>query len=194
VSNAADFDRVWRGYSWETPSIDDIRIAPFHVLASEDAVHVRTPHTTHMEWISRMVGNDPIIAQTEWHVVDLSEQAETDAVTRRWIEATSGGAEGIVVKPLDFTVPKGREIVQPALKVRGKDYLRIIYGVDYDLPENLERLRVRAVKSKRARAIREYALGVEALERLVRREPLRRVHECVAAIIAMEADPADPRL
>lgn len=194
VENAAAFDRVWRGYSWETPSLDDIRIAPFHVLASEGAVHVHTAHTTHMEWIDTMIGSDPIIAPTDCRVVDLNDIDQTNAVTDRWIADTSAGAEGIVVKPLAFTVRNGRDVVQPALKVRGRDYLRIIYGVDYTLPENLERLRERAVKAKRARAIREYALGVEALERLVRREPLRRVHECVAAIIALETDPSDPRL
>ena len=193
-ANAASFDATWRGYSWETPSLDDVRIAPFHVLASEGHVHVDKPHTVHMEWIGKMLGTDGLLAPTEWHVVDLSSQEETDAVTARWIEDTSGGAEGIVVKPLAFTVVNGRDLVQPALKVRGKDYLRIIYGVDYDMPENLDRLRERAIKSKRMRAVREYALGVEALERLVRREPLRRVHECVAAIIGLEADLSDPRL
>lgn len=194
LQNAEAFDRVWRGYSWETPSLDDIRIAPFHVLASEGQVHVDKPHSTHMEWIASMVGKDALIAPTEWHVVDLSDDAATSAVTQRWIEATSNGAEGVVVKPLGFTVQNGRDLVQPALKVRGKDYLRIIYGVDYDLPQNIERLRERAVKGKRLRAVREYALGVEALERLVRKEPLRKVHECVAAIMGLEADLSDPRL
>ncbi len=194
-SNAVAFDTVWRGYSWETPRLDDIKIAPFHVLASDGAVHAYKPHTTHMEWIEHMLGSgDGLIAPTDWQVVDVNDAEAVEAVTRRWIAATSEGAEGIVVKPLDFTVVRGREIVQPALKVRGKDYLRIIYSVDYDVPENLERLRERAIRSKRSRAVREYALGIEALERLVRREPLRRVHECVAAILGMEVDPSDPRL
>jgi protein phosphatase len=100
-----------------------------------------------------------------------------------------------VVKPLDFIArdPKGR-LIQPALKVRGKEYLRIIYGPEYDAPEHLSRLRARAVGAKRSLAIREFALGLEALERFVHREPLRRVHECVFGVLALESEPIDPRL
>jgi protein phosphatase len=100
----------------------------------------------------------------------------------------------MVVKPLDFIVRGPRGLAQPAVKCRGREYLRIIYGPDYDLPENLERLRKRSVATKRSLALREFALGVEALERFVRKEPLRRVHECVFGVLAMETEPVDPRL
>ncbi|MCS4089376.1 polynucleotide kinase-phosphatase [Rhizobium sp. BK176] len=193
-SNAEAFDRVWRGYSWATPSVDDLRIAPFHVLASEGRVHSRELHSTHMRWIDMVLGKDAIMAKTDFTKVSLTEPKALDAVIDKWLHDTGNGAEGIVVKPHSFTVMGEREMIQPALKVRGRDYLRIIYGVDYDLPENLSRLRERATKSKRARAIKEHALGVEALDRLVRGEPLRRIHECVAAIIGLESDPSDPRL
>ena len=192
--NAARFDKVWRGYSWETPTIDEVRIAPFHVLASEGRVHSNERHSVHMKWIDMLVGRDPIFAATDFTEVSLHSPAALDAVVDKWMDDTARGAEGIVVKPSVFSVMGERGLVQPALKVRGIDYLRIIYGVDYDMPENLERLRERATKSKRARAVREHALGVEALDRLVAREPLRRVHECVAAILGLESDPSDPRL
>lgn len=194
LDNAQAFDKVWRGYSWETPTIDELRVAPFHVLASEGRVHSRERHSTHMRWIDMIVGRDAIMAKTDFTEVSLSDPKALDAVTDKWLHDTGKGAEGIVVKPHSFTVMGEREMIQPALKVRGRDYLRIIYGVDYDLPDNLVRLRERATKSKRARAMREHALGVEALDRLVRREPLRRIHECVAAIIGLESDPSDPRL
>jgi protein phosphatase len=84
--------------------------------------------------------------------------------------------------------------VQPGLKVRGREYLRIIYGPDYTRPENLDRLRDRNLGRKRGLALREYALGVEALERTARGEPLWRVHECVFAVLALESEPVDPRL
>ena len=119
-----------------------------------------------------------------------SEQA---AVTW-WQELTERGGEGMVVKPLDFVARGRRGIVQPALKSRGPEYLRLIYGPEYTVPENLERLRQRGVSAKRSLAIREFALGVEALERFVRREPLRRVHECVFGVLALESEPVDPRL
>ena len=43
-------------------------------------------------------------------------------------------------------------------------------------------------------AAREFALGIEALERFVRKETLRRVHECVFGVLALESEPIDPRL
>ena len=100
----------------------------------------------------------------------------------------------MVVKPFGFTAIHENRLVQPALKVRGPEYLRIIYGPDYLLPENLSRLRNRGLARKRSLAAREYALGIEALERFVAREPLRRVHECVFGVLAMESEPVDPRL
>jgi protein phosphatase len=107
---------------------------------------------------------------------------------------TETGGEGMVVKPLDFVVHGRRGLLQPALKVRGREYLRIIYGPEYTAPEQLDRLRRRSVKHKRSMAVREFAPGIEALERFVRREPLRRVHECVFGVLALESEPVDPRL
>jgi len=62
------------------------------------------------------------------------------------------------------------------------------------LPEHLSRLRVRGVGAKRGLATREFALGLEALERFVGHQPLRRVHECVFGVLALESEPVDPRL
>ena len=111
-----------------------------------------------------------------------------------WRELTARGGEGMVVKPFDFIVKGRRGIVQPAVKCRGPEYLRIIYGPEYSMPENLERLRSRGLGTKRSLALREFALGIEALERFVRDEPLRRVHECVFGVLALESEPVDPRL
>jgi protein phosphatase len=107
---------------------------------------------------------------------------------------TERGGEGIVVKPAEFIGRGSRGLIQPAVKCRGRDYLRIIYGPDYDAPHNLLRLRKRGLNGKRSLAIREFALGIEALERFVAREPLRRMHECVFGVLALESEPVDPRL
>jgi protein phosphatase len=96
----------------------------------------------------------------------------------------------MVVKPMSFTARSA----QPGLKCRGREYLRIIYGPEYDAPSQLDRLRSRSLGRKRSMASREFALGVEALERFTRREPLYRVHECVFAVLALESEPVDPRL
>ncbi len=87
-----------------------------------------------------------------------------------------------------------RKLLQPAVKCRGREYLRIIYGPEYTAPEHLEELRQRSVTLKRTLALREFALGIEALERFVDQQPLRRVHECVFGVLALESEPVDPRL
>ena len=113
---------------------------------------------------------------------------------RWWDELTGKGGEGMVVKPMDFIATGKRGMVQPAMKCRGPEYLRIIYGPEYTLPENIERLRNRGLSTKRSLALREFALGVEGLRRFVEEEPLYRVHECAFAVLALESEPVDPRL
>ena len=135
-----------------------------------------------------------ILFATPFKVVDLQDEANTSDAVAWWTEMTAQGREGMVVKPLNFIAEGKRGITQPAMKCRGAEYLRIIYGPEYLLPENLERLRSRNVGAKRSLASREFALGIEALERFVRKEPLRLTHECVFGVLALESEPIDPRL
>jgi protein phosphatase len=104
-----------------------------------------------------------------------------------------GGGEGMVVKPLANLSTGRRGLAQPGIKVRGRDYLRIIYGPDYTEPSQLARLRERHLGRKRSLALSEHALGLEVLERVARGEPLWRVHEAVFGVLALEAEPVDPR-
>jgi protein phosphatase len=182
-------------YCWPVASVADLRIAPFHVLATEGHVHADRDHLWHMTTLAELCAADgSLLLATPYREVDVTDEAsQADAVTW-WQKLTSKGGEGMVVKPLDFTVHGPRGLVQPAVKVRGREYLRIIYGPEYTAPENLTQLRRRAVGRKRALASREFALGIEALERFVRREPLYRVHECIFAVLALESEPVDPRL
>ena len=186
---------AYRHYCWEVASADDLRLAPFHVLATEGAAHVDRDHRWHMERAAELTGqDDPVLTPTAHRVVDLGDDAAVADAVAWWETLTEAGGEGMVVKPLGFVAHGRKGLVQPAVKCRGREYLRIIYGPEYTLPENLERLRQRNLKRKRSLALREFALGVEAVERFVRREPLRRVHECVFAVLAMESEPVDPRL
>ncbi|MCG8506537.1 MAG: polynucleotide kinase-phosphatase [Sphingomonadales bacterium] len=182
-------------YVWPAAGIEDIKIAPFHLLASEGAVHADKPHRWHMESLHRLCAADPgLLIKTDYHDVDLADAGAVAEATTWWEDMTSKGGEGMVVKPADFVARGKRGLIQPAVKCRGPEYLRIIYGPDYDAPENLERLRSRGLGKKRSLALREFALGLEALERFVRREPLRVVHECVFGVLALESEPVDPRL
>jgi protein phosphatase len=193
---AADlYVESYRRYCWTVHSLADLKLAPFHLLASEGAVHSNKDHVWHMETLARICQADPeLLLATPFRVVDLTQSADQESGIKWWEELTASGGEGMVVKPLQF-VTKGRKgLVQPAMKVRGKEYLRIIYGPEYTLPENMERLRSRGLGAKRSLALREFALGLEALERFVHQEPLRRVHECVFGVLALESEPVDPRL
>jgi protein phosphatase len=136
----------------------------------------------------------PVLFTTRHRVVNVTDPESEAAAIAWWEEVTAVGGEGMVVKPLPFVATGSRGLVQPAVKCRGREYLRIIYGPEYTLPENLARLRQRGLHAKRSLALREFALGVEALDRFVRRDPLRRVHECVFGVLALESEPVDPRL
>jgi protein phosphatase len=188
MANAAAFSAAYRRYCWPTDGLAGIRLAPFQVLASEGAAYHDRPHAWHLSIADRLVAADPeLITPTRRVFADPSDPAEA---VRWWEELTAAGGEGMVVKPAANHV-RG---VQPGLKVRGREYLRLIYGPDYTEPANFERLRDRNLGHKRSLALREYALGLEALERLAAGEPLWRIHECVFAILALESEPVDPRL
>lgn len=186
---------AYRRYCWPVKSLDDLRLAPFHLLASEGHVHVDKDHVWHMETLGRICQFDPqFLTATPWRKVDLADPSCEGDATAWWESLTDSGGEGMVVKPLSFVQKGRRDLAQPAVKCRGREYLRIIYGPEYTRAEHLERLRQRSLGGKRSLAVREFALGVEALERFVRQEPLRRVHECVFGVLALESEPVDPRL
>jgi protein phosphatase len=192
---AEKYIAAYRQYCWSVSSLDDLRLAPFHLLATEGAVHTKKDHIWHMETIARICGHDPkFLLATPHLLVDLVDNESQSRASTWWEEMTAAGGEGMVVKPLEFIATGVRGIVQPALKCRGREYLRIIYGPEYTAPENLNRLRARGLGAKRSLALRELALGIEGLERFVRLEPLRRAHECVFGVLALESEPVDPRL
>jgi len=187
--------RAYQQYCWSVHSLADLKLAPFHLLASEGAVHTTKDHPWHMETLAGICHSDPeLLLATPFRIVDLTDAASQQQGVQWWEELTAAGGEGMVVKPLEFMAKGQKGLAQPAVKVRGREYLRIIYGPEYTMPENLGRLKARGLGAKRSLALREFALGVEALERFVHHEPLRRVHECVFGVLALESEPVDPRL
>ncbi len=186
---------AYREYCWPVEGVDDLKIAPFHILATEGAAHGDKDHLWHMETIRRyIVGTDALFMPTEYMVVDVDDEQSVQRGVDWWLELTGAGGEGMVVKPCAYIARRGAELLQPAVKCRGREYLRIIYGAEYTLPEHMERLKKRGLNRKRQLALREFALGMESLERFVAKEPLHRVHECVFAVLAFESEPVDPRL
>ena len=191
----ARFVSAYRQYCWPVDSLDDLKLAPFHLLATEGGVHTHQNHVWHMRTLAMFCEHDPrLFVATNFKVVDVTVPDSEREGIAWWLELTGHGGEGMVVKPMEFVARGKKGLVQPAVKCRGPEYLRIIYGPDYDAEENLSRLRGRGLGAKRSLALREFALGIEALERFVRGEPLRRVHECVFGVLALESEPVDPRL
>jgi hypothetical protein len=148
-----------------------------------------------MEQIAKICSHDPaILLATPYKVVDLNDAASINEATEWWLTLTANGGEGMVVKPYHFIEKDKKGLIQPAIKIRGREYLRIIYGPEYTAPENMRRLKSRGLNAKRGLALREFLLGVEGLQRFTDKEPLRRVHQCVFGVLAMESEPVDPRL
>ena len=187
--------RAYREYCWNVKSVDDLKIAPFHILAVEGQVFSDKEHIWHMETIRKYcTGTDPIFIATDHIAVDVNDESSVQRGIAWWLSLTGNGGEGMVVKPEFFTAKYKGEVIQPAVKCRGREYLRIIYGPEYLIPENLKRLKSRSLTRKRSLALREFSLGMESLDRFVMGEPLYRVHECVFGVLALESEPVDPRL
>ncbi|MDE2481381.1 MAG: polynucleotide kinase-phosphatase [bacterium] len=207
VESDGSFDRItarraaaeryvaaYQRYVRPVDGVDDLRLAPFHLLATEGSVHTDKTHRWHMDELARICEYDAILTATPFREVELENEREVADAIAWWESLTSAGGEGMVVKPETFLARDKRGLVQPALKVRGREYLRMVYGPEYALPENMERLRERAVAGKRRLAMGEFTLGIEALHRFVEGKPLRSIHECAFGVLALESEPIDPRL
>lgn len=194
-SDMRNYVKAYREYCWTVGCADDYRIAPFHILACEGRVFSEEKHVWHMENIKKYItGVDPVFMATPYLCVDTGDGASVQAGVDWWLNLTENGGEGMVVKPEIFTAKQGVKLLQPAVKCRGREYLRIIYGAEYLQADHLERLKVRSLNRKRALALREFSLGMESLSRFVQGEPLYRVHECAFGVLALESEPVDPRL
>ncbi len=195
AANAELFVEAYRHYIQPVNTTLGIQIAPFQVLASDAATYETRDHLWHLGLADRLVQSDPeLFRPTRNLVVETGDGDSRAAGVQWWEDITADGGEGMVVKPLDNLVRGRSGLVQPGLKVRGREYLRIIYGADYTDPSALKRLKQRNLKHKRSMALREYALGLEALRRATRGEPVWRIHQCVFAVLALESEPVDPRL
>jgi protein phosphatase len=197
AADASAFTEAYRRYCWTTDGLDGVRLAPFQLLAVQDRSLAGLPHDRQLALIDRLAAADTsgLLHTTRRLVVDTGDEASLAEGVRWWLELTEAGGEGMVVKPLAALIrTEAGRLVQPGVKCRGREYLRIIYGPEYTRPEHLARLRHRALGHKRSLALREYALGLEALDRLAAGEPLWRVHEAVFAVLALESEPVDPRL
>jgi len=169
TGDIADYQRAYGHYCWTVDGLTGVRLAPFHLLASEGRVHADKDHGWHMTTLARLAAvNSELLVATPWREVDVLSEEDIAAAVSWWTNRTDQGGEGMVVKPHTFIASGPRGLVQPTVKCRGREYLRIIYGPDYTRPVNLMRLKQRGLGHKRSMAQREFALGIEGLERFVR--------------------------
>jgi len=185
---------AYREYCWSVASVNDIKIAPFHLLATEGALHSDKNHIWHMETIKKYIAGNSVFMTTDYLVVDTDNSESVAKGTEWWLKLTQAGGEGMVVKPFSFIAKNNTKLLQPAIKCRGNEYLRIIYGPEYTLSQHLVRLKSRGLNKKRGLALREFSLGLEGLKRFVDNQPLYKVHQCAFAVLALESEPVDPRL
>lgn len=189
------YTEVYRRYCWPVKSTNDLKLAPFHILATENNTHTDKNHQWHMENIATICEADPeMLMKTQWKILNPANPEEIRETCHWWEKLTASGKEGMVIKPIDFISYNGKKLLQPAIKCRGRDYLRITYGAEYTLPENIDKLKNRFLKRKQNLALQEFSLGIESLERFIAKKPLRAIHECIFAILALESDAIDPRL
>jgi hypothetical protein len=185
----AKYRRLYERYRAEKDSA--MQFAPFHLIAVEGRSFFDKNHLWHMSTLNALArrAGEPFV-ETPYKLVSLKDCESASTAIAWWEELSAAGSEGVVIKPLPY-IPRGRRgLAQPALKCRGKEHLRLVYGAEYDLPENRVRLIDRAAlanrRNKHRRVLKQAALSIEAVERFVRLEPLDRVRECVRAIASLE--------
>jgi len=189
------YTKAYQQYCWEVKGIDDLQLAPFHILATEGKVHTDKTHLWQMQEIAKICQQDKqLLLATDYKVIELTDGKSIDDAISWWLKLTVNGGEGMVIKPIDYISYAENRLIQPAIKSRGKEYLRIIYSPEYDSEKNIKKLKKRQLRRKQSLAIREFCLGLEALERFVSDDSFRRVHESVFAVLALESESVDPRL
>ena len=194
-NNIKKYISTYHHYCTSVKGLNGIKLAPFHIMATEGKVHTDKNHIWHMEHIGKIVKSDPsLFKETPYHITDLDDEDSIGDTVKWWTELTEAGGEGMVIKPIEYKTRNKGNLIQPAIKCRGREYLRIIYGPDYTDTNNLKRLKKRFLRKKRKLAINEFVLGIEALERFIEKRPLKQIHECVFAVLAMESEAVDPRL
>ncbi len=116
TSRAQSIDKfiaAYRQYCWSVDSLADLKLAPFHLLATEGKVHTDQNHVWHMESLAKICAADTeLLLPTNYRVIDVNDAASTAAGIDWWLSLTGQGGEGMVVKPLDWIVRGKKGLVQ----------------------------------------------------------------------------------
>lgn len=177
----------------EAEAAVNITFAPFHLLATEGRVHVSTSHRWHLDTVRRIARVAPQFLQPTFALATELDDVNDCARVRAWWadRLCREGAEGVVVKPWRFVSEGKRGLAQPALKCRTPEYLRVVYGLEYDSPRNRATLAARPGMARRRekhrRVVRQFAMSIEGLERFVAAQGTARTLECVCGVLALDS-------
>jgi len=87
----------------------------------------------------------------EYMLVNLNSDEEKKNAVKQWEKYCCEGGEGWVIKvtPTQFIDSPTGQLILPMVKVRGIDYLRLVYGIDYLEPKYFDYVKKRDVAPKR---------------------------------------------
>lgn len=95
---ASQYVAAYRRYCWQVDSVSDLKLAPFHILATAGAVYTNKNHVWHMETIRKICQADTdLLLATSYKKIDVNDPESQTIAINWWQELTSHGGEGIVV-------------------------------------------------------------------------------------------------
>src|SRR5437667_9924920 len=98
---AERFTEAYGRYAWKVSGIDDLRLAPFQVLAGEGSAYTDRDHGWHMDVAERLAGaGGRLLIATRSLRVDVTDPQSERSGVQWWEQLTAAGGEGMVVKPL----------------------------------------------------------------------------------------------
>lgn len=166
---------------------------PYHLLAAQSGTFFHQPHAWHTAQLSAFSQGHPTrVRALRSEVLDLQDHDHRRSLVAWWQELSEAGAPGIIVKPVTLELFVNHEYLQPAMKVRGREALRMVYGPFYTEHDLLAHHRTRSLKERRELVIRHFVLGKEALTRFVAGQPHAEVLQIITTHLAISTMDGNP--
>lgn len=194
--NIDKYKEQLENYCWDA-DITNIKIAPFHLLAHEGKTYFDKTHEWHLNHFNELIDipSNDLFEKTPYVLVDLDDEDSIKKAVDFWLDVTAKGYEGVMFKTETFIEKNDEgETILPMMKVRGKDYLRIIYGINYNDDKYIHQLRYRNVSKKRFLHYKQTALAVESVKLFANGESFDKWHDYVFANLCLGNVVTDHRL
>lgn len=137
-------------------SHDKAEFRPFNILK-----FVRNDGTEKV-CVDNNLHNYELVGDAPYAVVKAGSWHESEDLVKLLKHVEENKLEGVVIKPAKR--PEAPNGVPPYIKVRNKEYLRIIYGADYQRPGRIKKLlRGKNIGDKLTASINQYHMGITLL-------------------------------